>query len=168
MAWRLRIFCDLGGLNGLYQVAGEILQPFKSKLVKMLHIDKESIGHKFICTFITFILVDFTWIFFRADSTGASFYTIKMMAVNNPWVLFDGSIYKCGLDQKNYWLMICGILLLLIVDFLKSRKIVIRKIVAKQHVALRWLIIDMAIIVLLILGIWGSTYDAVNFIYFQF
>lgn len=168
MAWGFHVFCNLGGLNGLYQVIGEILQPLKDKLVNMLHIDRESIGHKLICTFITFILIDFTWIFFRADSTVASFNIIKMLTVNNPWVLFDGSIYECGLDQKNYWLMIFGILLLMIVDFLKSRKIVIREIIAKQHIVLRWLVIDIAIIVLLIFGIWGSTYDAANFIYFQF
>lgn len=161
-------FVIWGGLNGLYQVVGEILQPLKNKLVDMLHIDRRSIGHKLICTIFTFILVDFAWIFFRADSAVASFNIIKMLTVNNPWVLFDGSIYECGLDQKNYWLMICGILLLLIVDFLKSRKIVIREIIAKQHIVLRWLVIDIAIIVLLIFGIWGSTYDAANFIYFQF
>lgn len=162
-------FVIWGGINGLYQIIGEILQPFKDKCVRVFHIDRNSAGHKIICIVMTFVLVDFSWIFFRAEGMAASFNTIKtMFTIKNPWILFDGSLYNCGLDQKNYWLMIYGIILLLTVDFFKSKGIAIRKIIANQHVILRWVVIDMAIIVLLVFGIWGSAYDAANFIYFQF
>ena len=91
-----------------------------------------------------------------------------MFTTKNAWILFEGSIYYCGLDQKNFWLMIYGIILLMIVDFCKSKHIAIREVIAKQYVWIRWLIIDAAIIALFVFGIWGSTYDAANFIYFQF
>ncbi len=162
-------FVIWGGLNGLYQIIGEVLQPIREKLVRIFRVDKDSIGHKIICTIVTFILVDFTWIFFRAEDMGDSLDIIQaLFTVRNPWILFDGSIYNCGLDQKNFWLMINGIILLIIVDYFKSKKIIIREIFSRQHIVLRWLSIDVAIIVLLVFGIWGSSYDAANFIYFQF
>ncbi len=162
-------FVIWGGLNGLYQIIGEVLQPIREKLVRIFCVDKDSIGHKMICTIATFILIDFTWIFFRAEDMGDSLAIIQaLFTVRNPWILFDGSIYNCGLDQKNFWLMINGIILLIIVDYFKSKKIIIREIVSRQHIVLRWLLIDFAIIILLVFGIWGSSYDAANFIYFQF
>lgn len=162
-------FLMWGGLNGIYQITGEILQPAKDKIVKFFHLHKDTLGYKVMQVVITFILIDFSWIFFRADSGKTSFKIIKaIFDTNNPWILLDGSIYKCGLDIKNFWLMIYGIILLLAVDFCKTRKIVIREIICRQDIWVRWLVIDAAIIVILVFGIWGSTYDAANFIYFQF
>lgn len=162
-------FVVWGGLNGLYQVIGELLQPCRDFLVKTLKLNRNSIGHKAIHCLGTFILVDFSWIFFRANSIQDALQIIKLMfTVRNPWILFDGSVYTCGLDMKNYWVMIFGIILLLVVDFAKRKNICIREIICRQDYWCRWLIIDIAILVLLIYGIWGSTYDTGNFIYFQF
>lgn len=61
-------FVVWGGLNGLYQIIGEILQPLRDKLVKLFHLNRNSIGHKAVHIIVTFVLIDFTWIFFRANS----------------------------------------------------------------------------------------------------
>lgn len=42
-----------------------------------------------------------------------------MVTVKNPWVLFDGSLYECGLDEKNFRLMLLGIVILFFADFCK-------------------------------------------------
>lgn len=39
-------FVVWGGLNGLYQIIGEILQPLRDKLVKLFRLNRNSIGHK--------------------------------------------------------------------------------------------------------------------------
>lgn len=162
-------FVIWGGLNGLYQVIGEVLQPLRNRVVKMFRLNRASLGHKLLHILGTFILVDFSWIFFRAENTRFAFNTIRyMISTKNPWILFDGSLYKCGLDSKNFWLMIYGIGILLFADLCKSKRIAIREVVYKQDIWFRWLIIVTAIIILLVFGIWGSTYDATNFIYFQF
>lgn len=158
-----------GGLNGLYQIIGEELMPVRNKFVKIFNLHRESFGHKLLQLMGTFILVDFTWIFFRASSTKEALQIIKsMFTVRNPWVLFDGSIYNCGLDLKNYWVMIFGICILLLADYFKHKGIAIRQFVIGQDYWFRWMIIDIAIIILLVFGRWGSTYDIANFIYFQF
>lgn len=61
-------FVVWGGLNGLYQIISEILQPLRDKLVKLFHLNRNSIGHKAVHIIVTFVLIDFTWIFFRANS----------------------------------------------------------------------------------------------------
>jgi D-alanyl-lipoteichoic acid acyltransferase DltB (MBOAT superfamily) len=158
-----------GGLNGLYQIIGEALMPVRNKLVEFFHLHRNSLGHKLFNMLGTFFLVDFSWIFFRAGSMEKSIRIIKaIFSVKNPWVLFDGSIYNCGLDIKNYWLMITGICVLLFADIFKHKRIAIRAFIASQDYWVRCLVIDAAVIVLVVFGIWGSTYDAANFIYFQF
>jgi D-alanyl-lipoteichoic acid acyltransferase DltB (MBOAT superfamily) len=158
-----------GGLNGLYQVIGEELMPVRNKLVGILHLHRESFGHKLLQLLGTFALVDFAWIFFRAGSTGEAIQIIKsMFTVKNPWILFDGSIYNCGLDIKNFWFMIYSLCVLLLADYFKHKGISIRQRIIEQDYWFRWIVIDAAIIILLVFGIWGSTYDAANFIYFQF
>lgn len=39
-------FVVWGGLNGFYQVIGEVLQPMRDKLVQLLRLNRDSIGHK--------------------------------------------------------------------------------------------------------------------------
>ena len=158
-----------GGINGLYQVVGEILQPVRDKLVKLLHLNRESLGHKLAHLVGTFILVDFSWIFFRANGFLDAIEIIKSILVTrNRWILFDGSLYNCDLDQKNFQLMLIGIGVLLFADYFKHKGIKIRDVIAKQDYWFRWIAIDIAVLILLVFGIWGSTYDAANFIYFQF
>lgn len=162
-------FVIWGMLNGLYQVIGEVLLPLRNKAVKIFKLNRDSLGHKLIHVLVTFILIDFSWIFFRAGDASAAFMTIRhLLSTKNPWILVDGSLYNCGLDISNFWLMIYAIGVLLIVDLCKSRGIIIREIIVKQDIWFRWLSIVVAIITLLVFGIWGSTYDATNFIYFQF
>lgn len=161
-------FVMWGGMNGAYQVVGEIMQPVRSKLVHLLRLNKESLGHRLLRTISTFILIDFSWIFFRANGFKESLRIIKSIFVKNPWILFDGSLYSCGLDYKNFHLMLISILILVFADYCKTRGIRIRDVIIKQDYWFRWLFISISIVVILTFGIWGPNYNEANFIYFQF
>lgn len=162
-------FVAWGGINGMYQVIGEVLQPVRDKAVKIFHLNRESIGHKIMKGIITFLLIDFTWIFFRANRFLEAIDIIKsIFTCRNHWVLFDGSLYSCGLDYKNFRVMILSILVLFVADMCKIRGIKIRQVIAKQDYWCRYLIMIVAICFILIFGIWGSGYDVSGFIYFQF
>lgn len=162
-------FIVWGGLNGLYQVIGEILQPLRDTLVKIFHLNRNSLGHKAVHIIVTFVLIDFTWIFFRANSFSEAFTIIsQIIHIHNPWILFDGSLYNCGLNSKNFCFMLLCILLLFVTDYLKQKKICIREIIARQDAWCQVLIIAFSVVFLLIFGIYGTSYDASKFIYFQF
>lgn len=162
-------FVIWGGLNGFYQIVGELLEPIRSKIIKILGLHKESFAHNLINVIGTFILVDFSWIFFRAQGIEAALDIIRnLFTVNNPWILFDGSLYSCGLNQKNFNLMLLCIGILFIADFCKRKQIIIRKKVMLQDYWFQIAIIVLSTIAIVTFGIWGGTYDATRFIYFQF
>ena len=162
-------FVVWGLLNGLYQVLGEVLQPVKDWAVKVLNLNRSSIGHKLLCMTGTFVLVDFSWIFFRAESLSAAVSALRsMLFTYNPWVLVDGSLYDCGLDRKNFSVMLLSIAVLVFADIAKRRGIKIREVIAAQDYWCRCLVMIASICAILIFGIWGSGYDSAGFIYFQF
>ncbi len=158
-----------GALNGVYQVVGEALMPVRNKLAKIFNLNRESLGHKIAGTLITFGLVDLSWVFFRASGLKQSLKIIKsIFTANNPWIFFDGSLFKCGLNRKNYYLMIFSLLILLISDICKKKNIVVRKVILSQDYWCRLLCYVVAVIFIMIFGIWGPSLDESAFIYFQF
>lgn len=158
-----------GGLNGIYQIIGELLKPVREKVTALLDLNPKTICYRVFQMIITFVLVDVSWVFFRASGVKEGFAILQSIARDhNIWILFDGSLYKCGLDIKNYNLMLLSIALLLIVDIFNHRGIKIRNIIIRQDWIARSFIIAIAICAILLFGIWGSSYDAANFIYFQF
>ncbi len=133
MAWCKFLFCSVGGVNGLYQVIGDVLKPARDKIVGKCGLNREAFTHKLLNVAGTFILVDFSWIFFRASRFREAFIIIRQMfSVYNPWVMFDGSIYNCGLNSKNFWLLLVCLLVLLFADCCKYRKIQVREIIMHQ------------------------------------
>ena len=86
----------------------------------------------------------------------------------NLWIFFDDSLYQCGLDRKNFLLLLFCIAILLFADYCKMKGIQIRQVIIKQDYWFRWLFIVFAVWGILIFGIWGPNYDAAGFIYFQF
>lgn len=158
-----------GGINGLYQILGEMLLPMRDALVKKFCLNRNSFGHRLVTMVGTFALVDFTWIFFRVPSLKDALRMIKsMVTVWNPWVLFDGSLYQCGLDEKNFRLMILSIGILLFADCCKKRGIIIRERILAQDYWFRWLVFSLSSVAILLFGVWGPEYNQANFIYFQF
>ena len=159
-----------GGLNGIYQVFGEATQPIRDRVVRTIGLRRESLGHRLGQMFITFVLISFSWIFFRAPNFHSAAEIIRSIFTgNNISVLFDHySIYQCGLDVWNFRLMIGSILILLIADICKRKGIVLRDIIARQNLWVRCLVIVLAISFILLFGMWGPAFDKASFIYFQF
>lgn len=162
-------FVFWGGLNGLWQVIGSVSKPVRVKLTSAVGLNRESFGHKLAQVAITFSLICLTWVFFRADRFLDAFQILKsMVRVQNPWVLFDGSLYNCGLDQKDFTVMLLSIGVLMGADIAKYKGIRIREKILQQDFWLQCIVISVSVVLILLLGIWGTGYDAGSFIYFQF
>lgn len=162
-------FIVWGGLNGIFQIIGERLKRVRDWLVEKLHLNRETASHKMYKIITTFALVDLTWIFFRADGFKQALRMIKsIFTVYNPWIFFDDSLYKLGLDRKNFQLMIFAIIILLIADFIKWKGYSVREWVYKQERWFRWAFYIISILFVVTFGIWGPAYSESAFIYFQF
>lgn len=158
-----------GGLNGLYQIIGEILMPVRTRIVRLLHVNTDSLGARLIRAIVTFVLVDFAWIFFRANHMHEAVVVIKQIVTNHdPGALFTEAIYECGLDSRNFRFMIFAIAVLFVTDLMKRRGIVIRDIIAKQDIWCKCAFVALSVLFILTFGKYGPAYDAANFIYFQF
>ena len=70
--------------------------------------------------------------------------------------------------RKDFWVLCFSVFILWAVSFMQERGIKIREELAKQNLVFRWIIYYIAIIYILIFGIYGPEYDASQFIYFQF
>ena len=92
----------------------------------------------------------------------------SILSVHNVWILFDGSLFKCGLDEGNFRLMLLSIFILFLADLCKKKRIEIRKVIMQQDQWARCLILSCSFVLLLVFGKYGPGYDAAKFIYFQF
>lgn len=160
-------FLVWGGLHGIYQVIENILKPVKEKIIDAFKIKTDIFSFKFFQVLTNFVLVDFAWIFFRANSFTGAKMLIKNMAYFNPWILYSGEIYSLGLDSKDFKVAVLGIIIVLIVNYIQATKSVHIDL-SKQNIGFRWAVYFTAIIFILILGVYGPEYSKQQFIYFQF
>ena len=162
-------FIIWGMLNGFYQMLGEVLKPARDLLVKIFGLRRETFSHRLYRIVGTFLLFSFSGIFFRASTLQEAVGIIEnMVKVWNPWILLDGSLYSCGLERRNFMVMIVAILILLIGDICKDKQLVVRNKLMIQEGWFRVLIASVGILLVVLLGIWGTQYQQTGFIYFQF
>ncbi|MBQ7765273.1 MAG: MBOAT family protein [Lachnospiraceae bacterium] len=166
-AWTYVIW---GGLHGVYQIAGDVLSPVRSKVIKWLRVDTSAFSYKFGQMAITFALTTFAWIFFRAGSIDQAIYYIQRLFTKwNPWVLFDQSLYNIGLDVIEMNVLMIALLCLVIVDLLKYKKdISVAGFLMKQNLWFRWAVLLFFILAVLVYGKYGINFDSSKFIYFDF
>lgn len=158
-----------GGLNGLYQVVGAIFTPVREKMKKTIRVKKNSIPMMVLYMAITFVFVDFAWIFFRADTMQHAFGVIgSILHMNDPVLLANGTLYDFGLSKPNFIVLGVALVILLFADICKYWGIVVRRKILESNIVIRWTVTITAILGILVFGIWGSGYSATNFIYFQF
>ena len=158
-----------GGLNGIYQVIGAIFAHLRKNMSRKLHLEKSRLPLKLLYVLVTFVLVDFTWIFFRADTMQHAFDVIgSIFRMNDPLLLANGTLYDFGLSKPNFVVLVVALVILLMADICKYQGIKVRRVILNLNIVIRWTIIITGILSVLIFGIWGSGYSATNFIYFQF
>lgn len=159
-----------GGIHGVYRVLSEASQPYRVQLQKKLKIKTDCFSWKLLQTIGTFCLVAFAWIFFRADSiTGALYFVKRIIIKPTPWLLFNGGIYDLGLDRVEMNILVFSVVLLFLVDLVKFlKKKTLDVFLMEQNIWFEWFMIITLIWMIFVFGEYGPTFDAQQFIYFQF
>lgn len=163
-----------GGLNGLFQIVGDA----KNRLVRRLEgkrrdkrplVGRDCFSYRLLQRLLTFGLICLTWVFFRADSIADALNILtRMLTVHNPWIFLDESLYAMGLSRLELGVLLVGVAVLLAVDIAHEHGVSLRERLAVQNMAFRWAAYVAAVLVILLFGIYGTGYDAAQFIYFQF
>lgn len=159
-------FVIWGGLHGFYLIFAILSEKYRTVFNKLIGIDHRIWFKKITQVLIVFILVDFSWIFFRANKVDDAFYVIKNLFVNINHV-FEQKYFLTTINSMgsiyNFILSVCGIFVLLIIHWLQRNKS-LRIYIAAKPLWIRWSAYYFVIIFILIFGVFNNS----QFIYFQF
>lgn len=90
-----------------------------------------------------------------------------MLRLDNPWILFDGSLGRLGLGGQEKIILVLALLLLLGVSILQNRGMTFEW-VERQGPLFQAMLYGGLIIVLLVYGVYGPGFSAAAFIYAGF
>ncbi|MDO5975344.1 MBOAT family O-acyltransferase [Flavivirga jejuensis] len=159
-------FVIWGAIHGLIMVLEKATYKSRIKLYKSLGLDKNSFSNRLFFASITFIVVCFAWVFFRADTFANAWTLIGSIFDNNFIILFTDQIYELGLEKGNLVILLVFMVLLLFFEVIHNRKSV-ASLLNKQSIIFRWSTYVAVIMVIIIFGVYGGE-DKSQFIYFQF
>lgn len=173
-------FVFWGLLNGVYQVLEDVAEGIKKYVMQYIekwewldldHADdrKNRFSRKLFETVLTFALVAFAWLFFRAGGLKDALEVLRyMFSYNNWFIFFDGSLYELGVTRNYMTVLLISILALFIVDYHKYHGIDVADMFLSQGWYFRVTIYMIMIFAILLYGCYGELYDVQQFIYFQF
>ncbi len=160
-----------GGLNGLYLIVSIQTEQVRKKIKDRLRISPNGIVEASIQTVCVFLLISFTWIFFRANSL-IDAQTIITKISHAPYeipYIISGvwGTQSLGLNigiSKLDLLIACGVVCLLEIVQFYQRRAGVRKRIRNLPFLYRWVIYFACITALIALG----KFQKASFIYFQF
>jgi alginate O-acetyltransferase complex protein AlgI len=172
-------FVVWGLLHGLYMGASVLFSPSINRFYKRLKLNKSKF-FKAAQVFITFNLVSFAWIFFRAKSITDAIYVItnSLRGIGSSLRLLLRSLvpqvnpagltkfiqpYLLGQDNKSILILVGVLLVALIASIIHARSKT-KEFPLDQSTLVRWSIYYLMVFAILFLGVFNSY----QFIYNQF
>ncbi len=150
-------FVIWGGLHGFYMIFAIWTKNISNKINNFIGLAKKPGLLKLWQTIITFLLVYFAWIFFRANSLSDA-----ILMINNIFAPTVGSVnlftFKADLS-----LSLILISLLLIIEILIEKAQLQMKLINVNR-PVKWILLILSLLTIVILGKWES----IDFLYFQF
>ena len=157
-------FVAWGALHGFYLIAAILLAGLKNKINHLLFLDRNPFVFKLVQVLTTFILVDFAWIFFRANSMSDALLIIQKIGqinfVLSQWI---ESLYTIGTDKTGLIVAVLSILIMEVVHLFDRDESFINKL-NRLSTPKRWALYYVFILYFLFFG----TFSQQDFIYFQF
>lgn len=153
-------FMIWGLLNGLYLIIERYF--LNARYEKLADRYPHSGGVALFRTAFTFVLISFSWIFFRAATLPDALYIIKAMIGDVSYIRF----FELGLPVPEFWIAILSIVILMGSEFfMHYRPVDHHK--RKEPFLAKVSACYVLIFIIIILGVYGD-YDKAQFIYFAF
>ena len=156
-------FLIWGIINGIYLIIGQVLSPVYSKIKEKVKINESSRLFLLIKGVFTFMLISFSWIFFRSEDIEQAFMVIKTGFTSSQPLL---NYQQIGINTNNLIVLGISLLLLSYVDVFTRRMDLISEI--NKKLWLTYAICLILIISVLLFGVYGPGYDPIDFVYFKF
>ncbi len=165
-AWNFVVW---GGIHGLYNVAAGLTLDCRRKLSKRLGMKEDTFGRKFFRVVVTFLIVDYAWMFFRAGSLlNAVSMTGQILRDFRLYTLSAELIKDMGITGAALNSMILSIMCIFFIDILHEREFSITKWLDEQGIVFRWLCYMAALFIVLLGAVQNLGHSSNTFIYFNF
>ncbi len=166
-SWKYVAF---GLWNGLIIMLSILLQPVFDKIADKLHINRQSAPYTLFQIFRTLLVVLVGYVFDVAPSFSYGIKTIGMFFTSQNFSRGWAEISSLGLGKKDYVVLLIGSLIILTASIIQERRpeTNIRTLLDTKPFALRFLLLYAGIMAVIIFGIYGSGYNAADFVYMQF
>ena len=160
----------VGGLyHGVMIALAFLLEPQFKKLTKRMKIKTVCFSWKIFRIIRTFILISVPRLFYTAESWSEMLLYIRFaFSKFNPWIFFDESWYKLGLDRKTFQMVMAAMLVLFVVSIFQEKGYCIREKLEEQNSVFRWMIYFTGVLAVFLFGVYGLGYDSSGFQYMQF
>lgn len=154
-------FVVWGGLHGSYLLISIWTDGFRAFVRRKIGLEKHPALKKAIRVAVTFHLVLFSWIFFRAQSLTEALFIIRNIFSNWQWPALM-TVPGFGLTEIIF--AVASIFVMESVHLLQ-RGTAIRDLLGRQSTGLRWAVYFLLVMAILLFGAYDNSRA---FIYFQF
>ena len=167
-SWKYVAF---GAWNGMIIMVSILLEPLFISAKEKLHIKDTNIPFMLFQMFRTFLIVLVGYVFDVAPSFSQAMRTFWLFFTNQNFKLGYSQISDLGLGKKDYLVVLIGGLIIFIASIIQERAkngMDIRHMLDQKPFILRFALLFVALISIVVFGIYGSGYSAADFVYAQF
>lgn len=155
-----------GLLHGVYQAFELGTQKWRDRVVEKFRIDRESRIHRVFQVLLTFGLVQFAWIFFRARSLDTAFQIISRIFTLNGFFSGNGWNFDLGLDAADFAMMLLGLIAFIVIECAGRKRSLITW-VSQRALPIRWALYLLLLFTIVLFGYYPTS-EAARFLYSQF
>lgn len=163
-------FAIWGILHGIYIILSRLTRDIQNKFANKMGLTRFSKLYSVIRIIITFVLVDFAWIFFRANSLSDAMYICSNLFTDISTGLSYAAISELlatlGIKKFDFLMGIISIVFLELIHKYQGESS-IAKIINEKPLWIRWSFCYLILFAIILLGGYGYE-EHTQFIYFQF
>ena len=165
--WKYVMF---GLWNGVIIMLSILLQPIFDGWTEKLHINKQALPFRLFQIVRTFLIVLVGYVFDVAPTMEQGFQTIGMFFAGQNLAEGWNQIFTLGIREYDYAVILLGILLVWIISLIQEKhaNTDIRTMLDKKPFIARFAVVYLGIVAVVVFGIYGSGYNAADFVYMQF
>ena len=163
-------YIAFGVWNGVIIMISILMQPLFDGIIDKLHIRRQNPFFVGFQIFRTLLIVLVGYVFDVAPSFGEGMRTLTLFFTGQDFSAGMAEISKLGLVTADYIILLAGAIVILVASIIQERHLDtdIRTMLDQKPLALRFALLYLGIMTVIIFGIYGSGYNAADFVYMQF
>lgn len=160
-------YIAFGVYNGGLIILSLLISPIATKYNEKYHwVDTSTFSWKLFKILGTMFLVFIGKYFAMTETVAIAWEMIKStFSAFNPWIFVDGTLFNIGLSQNSMLLLGLSLQVLFVVSLLQERGIRLRETIARQNIVFRWTLYILAIVAVVIFGVYGYSVEPIDFFY---